>query len=357
MSESAFPLSGELHIALARLGRDPKARRHIIRLLQKYETRHRVAAFDVREEVTGPIVDALHDPSALLSKELADGSTISFRYTSKISRDFVMATDLRPDHVWEPQTTRTLLDLCTGDGHVIVGGAYIGDHAILIAKGLGSQSVCHCFEPSSDSIELLRLNVLQNSISNIRINHLALWSTETARVAFAGVDAHIAPQQAPADDPRGFPATTINCYADSAEIEAIRLIMLDVEGGELEALKGADRYLALRPGEAPHLIFEVHANYVDWSHGLRKTEIIRYIESFGYEAFAIRDYQSNVPMAGHPVELVFAEDVVLEGPPHGFNMLAVKQRATLERALYRFCRAVSPKLLFHRDQRLHGPLS
>jgi hypothetical protein len=133
--------------------------------------------------------------------------------------------------------------------------------------------------------------------------------------------------------------------------------MLDIEGAELAALKGARAYLGQPPGVAPAVIFEVHRHYVDWSNGLGNTEITRFLKDFGYALFAVRDYQSNVPMADQPIELIRPEHTYLDGPPHGFNMLAVKDEAVLDARQFRFCTGVSPKLLAHRDPQLHQPLA
>jgi hypothetical protein len=62
-------------------------------------------------------------------------------------------------------------------------------------------------------------------------------------------------------------------------------------------------------------------------------------------------------MRGKPVELVELDSVYLEGPPHGFNMVAVKDLSVLKTDSILFCRNVSPKLLVHRDPALHQPLS
>ena len=78
----------------------------------------------------------------------------------------------------------------------------------------------------------------------------------------------------------------------------VALIAVDVEGGELAALKGAQHRLSQPPGRSPQLVFEVHRAYVDWSDGLANTEIVRYLESFGYTVFAIRDFQSNYDLRG-----------------------------------------------------------
>ena len=63
--------------------------------------------------------------------------------------------------------------------------------------------------------------------------------------------------------------------------------MLDIEGGEIEALKGARRFLSAPAQEAPEIIFEIHRSYVDWSEGLAKTPICSLLIERGYEPMAI----------------------------------------------------------------------
>jgi FkbM family methyltransferase len=309
--------------------------------------------FNLREEITGPIVDRMFRPSEIVTKRLSNGLTISCRYTSKIVRDFVMAHRDPADHVWEPQTTRLLLHLARDARHVVIGGAYFGDQSTLVAQEIAPRGICHCFELSADNADMIALNARQNDLVNVQINKIGLWS-RAATLALAGEDSHAAPHVSPHGP---FVARTVDDYVDEQRIGSIDLLMLDIEGGEFDALSGAVGQLGLPKQQAPSLIFEVHGSYVDWSLGLRNTNIIQLIESFGYSCFCIRDYNTNYSMAQHPIELIPVDDVYLGGPPHGFNVVAIKKPELLQCEFVRFCRGVSPKLLFHRDPKLHAPLS
>jgi hypothetical protein len=186
-------------------------------------------------------------------------------------------------------------------------------------------------------------------------NQMGLWDSDDFNLVLVGDDSFAHPEAAASGDPDAFATITINSYGAQHGIDQLGLIMLDIEGAELAALKGADRYLKMPAEQAPDVIFEVHRHYVDWSNGLGNTDIARYLAGFGYTLFAVRDYQSNVPMGDAPVELIRVQDTYLEGPPHGFNMLAVKDEAVLQGPGFRFRKNVSPKLLFHRDPKLHQP--
>jgi hypothetical protein len=63
-------------------------------------------------------------------------------------------------------------------------------------------------------------------------------------------------------------------------------------------------------------------------------------------------------MHDKPIELIPAHTAYLEGPPHGFNMLAVKNPDSLiaDDKMFKVVPGVSPKLLRHRDPKIHAPI-
>lgn len=353
---SPSPPPGRLEEALRALGESDRSRQELVTLLRRHEARERAAApigFDLRERVTGPILDAAVGQGRRLVKRLESGLSLVFHYRSKIARDFLLSDEAVPDHAWEPQTTRTLLELGRDAREAVIGGAYFGDQAVPLAALLRGRGRVHCFELSAENAALLAQNARQNGLDNLLVNQLGLWSDAKARLALAGEDAHAAPREAPA----GFAATTLEAYAEAMGLGGLDLVMLDIEGGELHALQGGRRFLEQHAGQAPQLVFEIHGAYTDWSDGIAGTEIARFLLACGYTLFAIRDYQSNVAMRGRPVELVELDSIVTEGPTHGFNMLATKRPEALDPTVFRRVRGVSPKLLFHRDPALHAPLS
>jgi FkbM family methyltransferase len=355
-SQSQFNLlkSERLFSALTELGKDHLVRRDIIRRLRELELALPKSGVDVRESITGPLVDALFTPGEIQSKQLSNGLNLTFKYSSKIAREFVMAGD-RPEVVWEPQTTKLLLSLAPYVDTAVIAGAYFGDQALLLAKSLKERDGrCLCFEVDTRQLELLELNARANRLDNLIPVGKGVWSQSAVQLELTGEDAYGSPHVA-IDGAAGIEAVTIDEYAKRLGIQHIELITLDIEGAEFEALKGSQSFLSQEPARAPHIIFEVHRNYVDWSSGLKETDIARFLISFGYSIYAIRDYQANVDMLGRHVELIPIESVYLEGPPHGFNMFATKQPSLLASLGVHIVRDVSPKLLFHRDARLHTP--
>jgi FkbM family methyltransferase len=348
---------GSLDAVKVLLAAHPEQRQKLLDCLTEIENSLQTGSdHNVREEFTGPLTDLLFDEHELLERKVAGGLTFSFRYSSKISRDFVLARGTLPDHVWEPQTTRSVIALSKGHQAVLIGGAYIGDHALYAARALAPGGKCHCFELSSDSLELLRMNLAANAITNVVVNQVALWSSDGIDIVLAGKDSHASPQVADGQQGNTFRSLTVDSYLKANGVLQLDLLMLDIEGGEFDALQGAKGLLSQPADVAPALICEIHQAYVDWSSGLRHTPMCKLMIDHGYEVFAIRDYQGNEVVEPPHVELIDIDSAVISGPPHGFNLLAVKSRARLSPETFRIVHGVSPKLLKHRDAAIHAPL-
>jgi FkbM family methyltransferase len=340
------------------LAQHKEAREEIVACLLKIEKKYQPGTDqNLREILSGPIVDMLVDENSVHSRQVSNGLKFNFRYSSRIAREFLMAQPAIPDHVWEPQTTRSVVALSLGASNVIIGGAYFGDHALFVAKALGKDGICHCFELSPENIEVLKSNLHDNNISNVVVNAEALWSSDDVRIELGGDDSHASPKLGGGGDAVSYPSRSIDTYIQKAKLDRVDVIMLDIEGGEFAALQGARKVLAQPAENAPALICEIHAAYTDWSRGLRHTSLCALLIENGYEVFAIRDYQGNQAMAGHKVELVDIDSAIISGPPHGFNLLAVKDRKRLDPKVFEIVKDVSPKLLHHRDQKIYGPLT
>lgn len=344
--------------ALNMIAQNSQWRAEFIRQMQSFETRIATPGVDIREDVTGPLVDALHGDNQIVRKNLSDGTQLDFLYRSKIARDFVMSEPEQPDHAWEPQTSRLLVNLAKRAKQVVIGGAYFGDQAILVARQVAkSNGIVHAFEPNPDQRKMLMHNAGLNNLTNIVPRAEGLWDNSSTTLKLVGFDSFAHPEIAGDGGSDGFQTTTIEDYLKAAGVAQLDLIMLDIEGAELRALHGAAAYLKRPAGEAPDIVFEVHRHYVDWSNGLENTDIVKLLTGFGYKVFAVRDFNSNYNLSRQSIELIPADSVYLEGPPHGFNMVAVKDDSVFRTEQYRICKGVSPKLLRHKDPALHHPLA
>lgn len=305
---------------------------------------------EFRDRVRWPLIAGILANAGAHRVRTAGGVEFEVSLDSRIERALLLSLEQFPDHVWEPQTTKLLVALGRSATNVIIGGAYIGDHALLIASE--SAGRVHAFEPMEHAYAKLLRNIAINRAANVIPRRMALWSRSGQSVVAEGDPALVSSRLLGERDSveQGVPTISIDDYIDTAE-----LIMLDTEGSEEEALRGAERLL--RGGSQTDVVFEIHRSFVDWSAGLPSTPIVRLLTDNGFSVFAIRDYHDNQAMPGEPVELIPADAVYLEGPPHGFNMLATRNVPRIERTIdVAFVRDVSPKLLHDRDPKLHQPL-
>lgn len=345
--------------SLAKMGEDITFREGMKELIRMYEKNHAKKDFSVRDDITAAVIDALHGAQKELTIDLENGLKFSYLYRSKIAREISMVTEKTLSHVWEPQTTKLIsLILQLRPGNVIIGGAYSGDHGLIAANELKNSSFeVLAFEPNLDQAAMFQKNCEQNKISNVRIRNLGLWDASNVHLKLVGFDSFAHVQECSSIEPESFKTTTIDeaLKLERMSTNSFSLIVLDIEGSEKRALEGATSLLS--SSSAPDIIFEVHRSYVDWSDGIENTEIVKLLSRLGYQLFAVRDYNSNVDMDKRPVELIPISKTYLEGPPHGFNVYATKSDKVLTSRDIRFCENVSPKLLAHKDQSLHGPLN
>lgn len=359
----AIPTEAETGRALREWGADPAAREAILELLRKTQAGHADPDRFARD-VRWPLVKALLGAEGAHRIVLENGLVFELRTDSRVDKAALLGLEERPDHVWEPQTTRLLTMLAAGARHVIIGGAYVGDQALPVALTLAATDpagVVHAFEPMASTHDRLLRNIALNRLDNILPHRAALWDEDGVRLVVEGEQAlagavPVAGLGRAATAPAGsVESITIDSYLRERSIDAVQVIMLDTEGGEERALRGALGQLDRPFPQAPAVVFEIHRDHVDWTVGLERTPIVRLLAERGYRVFAIRDFQSNRDMRGSPIEVVPVDRVWLEGPPHGFNLFASKNPSAVDDLGLVIVPDVSPKYLVHKDPALHHP--
>ena len=149
--------------------------------------------------------------------------------------------------------TADLFKMLLRSGDVVIdGGANIGYYSLLSATLVGASGSVHSFEPIPDTFAALTANVALNDFANIHLNQLAL-SDHAGELQFeVPVDEQTHQQLGWAASQilmgRGpvlrVPAMTLDEYAASRGVARIRLVKLDLEGGEFEAIKGMQNLLS-----------------------------------------------------------------------------------------------------------------
>ena len=161
-------------------------------------------------------------------------------------------------------------------------GANIGNHSVFFGKFLADSLLC--FEPSNALHVLLERNLRINNVRNYKIftcalgasrkkGRLVLPDTSVANVGMTRVE------EVPSGVGSGESLVEIRSLDDViAEISVgtarapVRLIKIDVEGMELEVLKGSEETLQQ---DKPHLVVEAATN-------VEKEKLDSYLDRFGY---------------------------------------------------------------------------
>ncbi len=131
-------------------------------------------------------------------------------------------------------------------GDVVVDcGANHGFSTTLFAKWTGPQGKVYAFEPFSHNMGILKKNLRLNGITNVVCQHSAVGS-QSGSVAISATQ----PNAAVVSNLKGTRRTeqvALVALDDILAVESIGFLKVDVEGYELEVLRGARRILASRP--------------------------------------------------------------------------------------------------------------
>ncbi|MFW5837036.1 MAG: FkbM family methyltransferase [Desulfovibrionaceae bacterium] len=158
---------------------------------------------------------------------------------------------------------------------VIDAGANIGVHSQFFAAAVGPEGRVAAFEPQRIVHQMLCANLALNGVSNAHAFHAAL-AHEPGRTMVPVLDPSVE---------QNFGAARVAAEAQGEEVPAMRidqltlpgcqLIKIDVEGAELEVLRGAEGTIR---AHAPFL-------YVENSEEARSAELAQTIMDLGYDCY------------------------------------------------------------------------
>ena len=200
--------------------------------------------------------------------------------------DIVSDNVRRGGYETELQTVSAeLLGGCS-NGIVLDIGANLGSYTVPVAKA-HPHLTFHSFEPQRIIYYQLCANVFLNRLDNVFAYQYGLSNAEWAEPMVMPDYAEEHNIGAFSVDPRvretGYEVVTegatewINCVKlDTLELKNIRLIKMDVEGHELEALYGAHK--TLEKNNFPPIIFEAWT----WKFLEKRAKLMAYLEDLGY---------------------------------------------------------------------------
>ena len=188
---------------------------------------------------------------------------------------------------YEKESILTWEKFVKKDSVVIDIGANIGYYT-LVAAGKAESGAVHSFEPISENFLALQNNIRLNNLTNVIANNSGVSDMELSAPFFISADDNIGMSGLkPAENFSGVsetkPIITLDNYAVKNNLQKIDLIKIDIEGNEMNALKGMTNILKKYK---PILFIEVvneHLIKFDTS----ADEVYSFLRSMGYEAYEI----------------------------------------------------------------------
>lgn len=178
---------------------------------------------------------------------------------------------------WEPDVTYLIKRrLRPGDTFVDVG-ANTGWYTLLAANLVGPTGRVVSIEASPTTFARLKHNVDNNRFTNVRLVNEAVWSSETLLSLFEGPPSHsvistVVPSFAERlrCEPKGCQvrARPLSEILNADEIAKLRVVKIDVEGAELQVIRGFERLLDSAPAEL-EIFLELNPEDYDAEYLLR----------------------------------------------------------------------------------------
>jgi FkbM family methyltransferase len=144
------------------------------------------------------------------------------------------------------------------EGDVVVDiGAAFGFYTILASKMIGSKGKVIAIEPQPESFQMLNSNIKLNKLSNVKTHNCAIYSKQTKLQLYSSYS--IIPERA-GENTLDFIEVKSNkldnLIHQIGNIDEVNWIKIDVEGAELEVLKGATNVISKSKNIV--LLIEVH---------------------------------------------------------------------------------------------------
>jgi FkbM family methyltransferase len=187
-------------------------------------------------------------------------------------------------HAYEPATLSVFSRLCLPGSVVFDIGAHVGQFALTAAGRVAHGGEVHAFECDPTTYKWLDRNVGLNGLGNVRLNDCALSDAEgLARLYLAstrdtGSNSLVGPAWVDSGKTVEVPTITLDGYCSKHLVTRIDVVKLDVEGAELQVLKGAERVLTQM---RPKWIIEFEEERQRLA-GTSCAELARYLTDRGY---------------------------------------------------------------------------
>lgn len=163
-------------------------------------------------------------------------------------------------------------------------GANVGEITFRIAQRVGNNGSVYSFEPQPQNFARLTRNLALNHYQNVRSQQLALGSS-MGMISMAPRDSlnsgtqRIVEIDSPGKEPNLIPITTLDDFVEANQIERLDSLKIDVEGYEIEVLKGGIRTIR---HFHPTILIEIVDRFLQERGGSAR-KLLQMLEDEGYQ--------------------------------------------------------------------------
>ncbi|MDP7069579.1 MAG: FkbM family methyltransferase [Candidatus Peribacteraceae bacterium] len=197
-------------------------------------------------------------------------------------------TSLYEHGTYEAGTLDVLKKFLRKGDTFIDAGANIGVMSLHASMHVGSTGSVYSFEPVSETYDILQKNITLNECENINAVNVALGEYEGEAMMYKPnrSQASMIKQSEKYKEVQTATVKTLDQFIQEEGITKVRMLKIDVEGWELEVMKGASNLL--NSSELPILIVE-YSSIRQLQRG-RVFDIYKHILSLGtYRIFTLKE--------------------------------------------------------------------
>lgn len=156
---------------------------------------------------------------------------------SVFTRDIGVGLPLIVKGYYEREQTKHFLSELKEDDVVLDIGAHVGYYALLAGK-IAKKGMVFAFEPDPDTASLLRKNIKLNGLTNVEVIEAAV-SDKEGELRFNSQKFNKGESGVSLDQGNTMvKSITLDNFTKNRHLERVSLIKMDIEGGELMALRG-----------------------------------------------------------------------------------------------------------------------
>jgi FkbM family methyltransferase len=222
----------------------------------------------------------------------------------RIYPEDVIGRDIFVHGVFEPKESRFVSSFLKSGMVFFDVGANLGQYTLLGAQAVGPQGKVHSFEPSKRMFSELSYNVALNGLyDRCHLNRVAIANKPGLAdipVYKPGAEVYTSlgncrVDQYLTDGWEQVSMITLEDYCEEHKISTVDLIKMDIEGAELLALQGAQKFLS--KADAPTILLEVGESLT---------------KGFGYHGKDIWDF---LMARGYRMHLIQRNGSIIQAPP------------------------------------------